>query len=66
MNCQTVLPIELLSTLLACVHKLARKMYGFNVFPQIVLVLVLLATYTTFHHGRKWILLDIILKDGWV
>jgi len=41
-------------------------MYGFNVFPQIVLVLVLLATYTTFHHGRKWILLDIILKDGGV
>ena len=64
MNCQTVLPIELLSTLLACVHKLARKMYRFYVFPQIVLILVLLATNTTFHHGCLWIPLDIIFKHS--
>ena len=50
MNCQTVLPIELLSTLLACVHKLTWEMYRLNVFPQVVLILVLLATNTTFHH----------------
>ena len=63
MNCQTVLPIELLSTLLACVHKLTREMYRLNVFPQVVLILVLLATNTTFHHWCKRTPLDIIFKD---
>ena len=48
-NCKTILSIKFFSTQLTGVHKLAGEMYGLDVFPQVVLVLVLLSADATFH-----------------